>query len=534
MGSFLPLFLLLSASLAIICDGGKVLVFPIDGSHWINMKILVEELHSQGHEITVIRSSTSWYISEFSPYYTSITMTQDEPHLIESQDMMTTFMQRAFVIRRHKGSLWAFLEIYRDLFNVLGETQKNMVQQVIDLFENKTRIKELRDTGFDVCLTDPAFPGGVLLARHLQLPVVFNVRWLFNGEAHFAIAPSPLSYVPQLLSEYTDKMDFFQRTMNKIRHSMLIYMRDYVVSPPYQELCNRYFGPDVSIMSLIQEVDICLMRVDFIFEFPRPTMPNVVYIGGFQGRPSSPLPSDLDDFVQSSGKHGVVIMTLGTLLGDLGPEISEIFASAFARIPQKVIWRHIGERPKTLGNNTMVVKWLPQNDLLGHPKTKLFIAHGGTNGLYEAIYHGVPVLGVPLIFDQFDNIVRMKARGVAEMVEVTALDVESLTSALKNILDPENPYKQNMQKLSQIHHDTPMKPLDSAIFWIEYVLRHKGASHLRTESYKLPWYSYHCLDVMALFVALALLIIALVWVFCRCVLRCLTTVMKSTLKSKRE
>lgn len=313
----------------------------------------------------------------------------------------------------------------------------------------------------------------------------------------------------------------------------MVYMYYYVSNPPYQAVCDRYFGPDVNIMSLVQGADLWLMRVDFTLEFPRPTMPNVVYIGGFQGKPSKPLPSDLEEFVQSSGEHGVVVMTLGTLLGDLGPEISEIIASAFANLPQKIVWRHIGKRPITLGNNTMLVKWLPQNDILSHPKTKVFITHGGTNGLYEAIYHGVPVLGIPLIFDQDDNMVRMKTRGVAEIVEVTTLDVESLTRALKNILDPEKPYKQNMLKLSQLHHDKPINPLDSAIFWMEYVMRHKGAAHLRTESYKLPWYAYHSLDVMAVFVAFGLLMIALLWVSCRCLRRLIRT-KKSTSKSKNE
>lgn len=59
------------------CDGGKILVFPVDGSHWINMKILLEELHAKGHSITVIRASTSWYISEKSPLYKSITIEMD-------------------------------------------------------------------------------------------------------------------------------------------------------------------------------------------------------------------------------------------------------------------------------------------------------------------------------------------------------------------------------------------------------------------------------------------------------------------------
>ncbi|GAA6216727.1 UDP-glucuronosyltransferase 2B20-like [Lates japonicus] len=536
MGSYpaLAFVLLFTATLASSCDGGKVLVFPIDGSHWLNMKILVEALHSRGHQVTVIRTSTSWYISEISPYYTSITITLEEPPSIESQDHMTSFLKRSLEIRRNKGSLWAFIDFYQILFDLMGQNQRAMAKMVTSIFENKTLVKEMRESGYDLLLADPAFPGGVLLAHHLQLPLVLNVRWIFNGEAHFAIAPSPLSYVPQLFSDYSDKMDFFQRINNIIYHSILVYMYHYVANPPYQAVCDKYFGHDVSVMSLVQGADLWLMRTDYTFEFPRPTMPNVVYIGGFQGKPSKPLPSDLEEFVQSSGEHGVVVMTLGTLLGDLGPEISEIIASAFSNLPQKVVWRNIGERPVTLGNNTMLVDWLPQNDLLGHPKTKVFVTHGGTNGIYEAIYHGVPVLGMPLIFDQFDNMVRLKARGVAEMVEVTTMDVESLTSALKNILDPEKPYKQNMLKLSQLHHDKPIKPMDSAIFWMEYVMRHKGAAHLRTESYKLPWHAYHCLDVMAVFVAFGLLIIALIWVSCRCLIRRFIWTKKSTFKSKSE
>lgn len=79
------------------CDGGKVLVFPVDESHWLNMKVLVKALHSQGHQITVLRSSTSWYISEFSPYYTSITIIHEESQPVESQDFMSSFLKRSVV-----------------------------------------------------------------------------------------------------------------------------------------------------------------------------------------------------------------------------------------------------------------------------------------------------------------------------------------------------------------------------------------------------------------------------------------------------
>uniref|UniRef100_UPI003AAE2A9D UDP-glucuronosyltransferase 2B20-like n=1 Tax=Centroberyx gerrardi TaxID=166262 RepID=UPI003AAE2A9D len=483
------------------------------------MKLLVEALHSRGHQITVLRTSTSWYVSEQSPHYTSITIPLEQPQNLESQTFMTSFLKRSIEIRRSEGSPWAFLAFYRNLFSMLGQNHKAMTDMITTIFENKTLTNELKETEYDLVLTDPVFPVGVLLAHYLQLPLVLNVRWLLNGEGHFAIAPSPVSYIPQLFSHNSDSMDFFQRINNIFCHGILVYMYHFVSNPPYQAVCDRYFDHDVNVMSLIQGADLWLMRIDFIFEFPRPTMPNVVYTGGFHCSPSKPLPSELEEFVQSSGEHGVVVMSLGTLLGDLGPELSEVIASAFARLPQKVVWRHLGQRPPTLGNNTLLVKWLPQNDLLGHPKTRVFVTHGGTNGIYEAIYHGVPVLGIPLIFDQFDNMVRLKARGVGEIVEVTTLEVESLTRMLRNILDPQKRYRENMHRLSRLHHDTPLKPMDSATFWLEYVMRHKGAAHLRTESYKLPWYAYHCLDVIVVLVACALLVVMLVWVSCRCLIR---------------
>lgn len=60
------------------CYGGNILVVPVDGSHWVNMKILIGELHAKGHNLTVIRPSTSWYIPEKSDLFTSITLPMKE------------------------------------------------------------------------------------------------------------------------------------------------------------------------------------------------------------------------------------------------------------------------------------------------------------------------------------------------------------------------------------------------------------------------------------------------------------------------
>lgn len=45
--------------------------------------------------------------------------------------------------------------------------------------------------------------------------------------------------------------------------------------------------------------------------------------------------------------------------------------------------------------------------------------------------------------------------------------------------------------------DRETNPLETAIYWTEYVIRHNGAKHLRVAGLNLPWYKYYLLDVFA-------------------------------------
>lgn len=489
--------------------GGKILVFPIDGSHWINMNLLIEGLHARGHEVTVVRTSTSWYIKENAPHYRSITVTLSEAMNMEEQDFFATLLANILTIQREGGSFISTAKFYWEMLGALLEIHQQAGQLVVEIFENKTIMQNMRNTQFDVALIDPGVPVGVLVAHELKLPTVFNVRWITSGEGHAVVAPSPTSYVPVAGHVVSNKMTFGQRVQNTFQYVFNTFVDKFIVCPHYDRLVDRYFGPDVNFYHLLQGADIWLMRMDFVFEFPRPTMPNIAYIGGFQCKPSKPLSSELEEFVESSGEHGFILMSLGTLVKSLPVEITSEIAAAFAQIPQKVIWRHAGERPNNLGNNTLLLNWLPQNDLLGHPKIKAFVAHCGTNGIYESIYHGVPIVGMPLMFDQAENVLRLEIRGVAKMVDVTKLTRQNFLEAIQEVLH--NPsYRNNMKRLSALHRDKPMHPLDTALYWIEFVMRHKGAAHLRTESHKMPWYAYHSVDVICCLLAVLLMLTVIV------------------------
>jgi glucuronosyltransferase len=73
-------------------------------------------------------------------------------------------------------------------------------------------------------------------------------------------------------------------------------------------------------------------------------------------------------------------------------------------------------------------------------------------------------------------------------------------------------YRENAQRLSRIYRDQPLTPLEQAVFWTEYVIRHQGAPHMRSAVLDLTWYQYFLLDVIAVLVVVlgfALFIIVL-------------------------
>ncbi|XP_037615442.1 UDP glucuronosyltransferase 5 family, polypeptide G1 [Sebastes umbrosus] len=505
MSGMIPLFLTGLCFLLLgptCCSGSRILVVPVDGSHWINMEVILRELHSRGHNITVLRSAKSWYIPSTSSIYTSINVTtlEDESDLSYYNKILQDVME----CRRSATFIRTFCQ-QRLITSMLAKGHEILARAAATMLDDPVFMKKLQDAEFDLILTDPALTLGVLLGSYLKLPMVFNVRWINNGEGHFTIAPSPVSYVPVSGSELHDRMDILDRTKNMLHYLYSFVEIHFYINPAYSDLLQRHFPPGTDLLSLEHAAAIWLVRTDFVFEFPRPTMPNVVYIGGFQCKKARPLTDELEAFMQSSGEHGVVVMSLGTLVSALPREATEAIAAAFAQLPQKVVWRFVGEKPSSLGNNTLLVDWLPQRDLLGHPKTRAFVAHGGTNGMYEAIYHGVPVLGLPLLFDQFDNLLRLKVRGAARVVEAKSLTKEDFLEAIKDILETPS-YRENIQRLSLLHRDRLMDPMDTAIFWIEYVIRNKGAAHLQSAGFSLPWYSYYSLDV-------ALFITALIGVF---------------------
>lgn len=56
-----------------------------------------------------------------------------------------------------------------------------------------------------------------------------------------------------------------------------------------------------------------------------------------------------------------------------------------------------------------------------------------------------------------------------------------------------------MVYLSSLFKDQPYNSTENVIWWIEFVMRHKKASHLQFSDSDKPWYQRYDMDIIALF-----------------------------------
>ena len=73
--------------------------------------------------------------------------------------------------------------------------------------------------------------------------------------------------------------------------------------------------------------------------------------------------------------------------------------------------------------------------------------------------------------------------------------------------------------ISSLLKDRQRTPLQETADWIEYVLRHGGARHLRAQVFNIPWYQYYLLDVIASLVAMITLVVMVIRLACHCICR---------------
>jgi len=145
----------------------------------------------------------------------------------------------------------------------------------------------------------------------------------------------------------------------------------------------------------------------------------------------------------------LVFVSMGTLQNGV-EQVFRVVAQACANFPvQTVISLGGGLSPELFGDlpgNPMVVPFAPQLELLRRATVTIF--HGGLNTALESLANGVPMIAIPVTFDQPGVAARLVWTGTGRMVPVRELTVDRLRIEIGEILTNAR-YRTNAQMLQK-------------------------------------------------------------------------------------
>ncbi|OXA55872.1 UDP-glucuronosyltransferase 2C1 [Folsomia candida] len=314
----------------------------------------------------------------------------------------------------------------------------------------------------------------------------------------------PASFVPSYAAgAVTDDMTFLDRIFNFLAYQGTMALYDWYYLPHMETTYRKYVGEATpSAREIEANASLILNNAHFTLTYPRPQMPQVIDVAGMHCQPGKPLPKDLQDFVESSGNDGFIYFSMGShVKGSTMPKhILQSFVTAFSKIKQKVLWKFDLDKIEGLSSNVKLVRWAPQQDLLAHSKIRVFMSHGGLLSTEESAYHGVPIIGHDM------NMHQAVSNGYGIALELNTINTEQILTAINTVLADKR-FASAAKATGQLFRDRQTSAVDTALYWTEYVLRHKGAVHLRSPASKLNFFAYYSLDVIAfLSLILALLV----------------------------
>jgi zeaxanthin glucosyltransferase len=299
--------------------------------------------------------------------------------------------------------------------------------------------------GIEALIVDRLEPVGETVAEYLQLPFVC----VASGQA---------------IHRRTDVPPFFTawRYNNaqwaQIRNRIAYFGLDRGCKPILQTINhyrNRWNLPDYPYIYAPHPKATHIFQQPPAFEFPLSDLPNNYhYVGPLRNAQprSRPFPYEkLHQLKQHCLETGqaLVYASLGSVQ-NTKENVFRCIAAACASLNVQLIIAHGGgmsaQTARSLPGSPFVVEYAPQPEILSY--VDLAITHAGMNTTLDALSYGVPLVAIPITFEQPGTAARIRATGVGEIVALNKLNIPKLRSAIARVLT-EKTYRKNAQRIQQ-------------------------------------------------------------------------------------
>ncbi|XP_051164844.1 UDP-glucosyltransferase 2-like [Leptopilina boulardi] len=479
------------------CDSYNILMATMGGtkSHTIPFIALGTTLISRGHNVTLL--------SAFSGSAANNGLQEVVPSILE-----------------------AYVGNYTSDWDLVGSRFRNELpispwdamrygwEACEALLRDETSVTVLRkpegnpQARWDVAILDGAYPECLLGIIHSErIPtIMLNTVALYSGSITRQGNPSPWAIRPYFGKAFTQDMNFFQRVLNVASLMTLEVMHWIMITGYLQPTLRKYLGDQVpDVRDLVSEVPLTLQNNHYSVADSVPNLSNVVNVACLHCRPAMQLSPELESFL----RRGFIFVSMGSSVRASGmPEaLRSMFVAAFSTLPFNVVWKWEGGKIKDLPPNVRTGAWWPQQELLGHPKLRAFVSHGGLLSLHEAAYHGSPTLVLPVFCDHDGNAAQAEKLGYALVVDLASISINDLRESILKVASlDKNSYREAAKRRSVLLRDLPVGTKELAAWWVEHVSKYEGAEHLKSTARNMGVLQYYSLDVAAFYLIISLVL----------------------------
>ncbi|CAG9812211.1 unnamed protein product [Chironomus riparius] len=439
-----------------------ILAVPYYSHHIIHHQIL-QEFANRGHNLTI-----------FTPYFMNYDSTNVTQHYLEG--LVDTFHKYTNILdyklkNMSNSEIYGFWEM-RSAYKILEKVFEN--QEFQKLFKNRD------NHHYDLIMTECLLCSPIVLAEIYDCPIVMlnageshvHQHQLLGNFAHPSIHPD-IYVLPMLHGE----LSLISRINSFIIYKIFVGIWKFLTNTLSDYLLYSTF-PNLSYKS---QDEIIRKRMKIFLSFTstlttsiRPTVPIYHQIGFIHIKePKEIKDKELVNFLDES-KNGVIIISFGSVAGDLSDELLMKFLEVFLDLPYNVIWKtnipSSNQQSIFKTKNILASNWLPLADILAHPNVKLLISHSGLRTIEEAIDREIPMILIPLSYDQPFNAILQSKHEVALNVDINKFTKDSLFNDILEMTKPK--YKENIRKLKKVVYDKMSSGMKDAVENIENLLKY--------------------------------------------------------------
>ncbi|KAI6190730.1 UDP-glucuronosyltransferase [Aphelenchoides bicaudatus] len=469
--------------------GKNVLIIaPLDtGTHLASMSIFAVALSNAGHNVSIFEWSYKKEPRNLGPNVTT--------YHIQEKGLDAKILEKR-AINTFVGS-YNGVE-YIELLPKFNAVTRSYVEEHSDLF----RLISL--TKWDLVVVDEIFTYhglgiAAFLRKHYNVPyAIYSTTQMMSHTAsslglgrNLVARPYWVTREAEDEHDLYDVKNFFHRLFN-VYNSGSEFVGNILLSKRFFGSNNYLIGIDsFNFEKFFRGSSLTIADYYTRWKYPIPENSRLKSMASACKKVDK-LPSDLKQFVEDPNSLGTIYIAFGTAVfwQHAPPKMLNAFFEAFEHLKEyRIIFAYSGA-PRNVSSHVQLIKWAPQLEILSHPKTKVYLTHGGLKSSKEAACAGIPVVYMPLYAEQTFNAHMATSMGFALPLNKHTITAHKLEKTIRRVAT-ESHFKENIIRARSLSLDRPISAVNEMIFYVGRVLKARnGEFDFRNKAGHLNWFEF--------------------------------------------